>query len=106
MFCPECGVEYRLGFSTCSDCEAELVAEQPAPPNEAVRDIDLVEVLKVENLVALGLAESILEEAGIHYLVSGQRLYAAGFPVNRPLWIKVDRSDEEEARQLLANLME
>ena len=29
MFCPECRVEYRPGFTRCSDCDVELVHEIP-----------------------------------------------------------------------------
>src|SRR5215469_4747225 len=29
MICPNCGAEYRSGFSTCADCEVELVAAPP-----------------------------------------------------------------------------
>jgi hypothetical protein len=27
MYCPSCGAEYRAGFTTCSDCQVELVNE-------------------------------------------------------------------------------
>ena len=27
MFCPECRVEYRTGFTHCTDCDVELVNE-------------------------------------------------------------------------------
>lgn len=27
MFCPQCRVEYRPGFTRCSDCEVDLVSE-------------------------------------------------------------------------------
>jgi hypothetical protein len=29
MFCPQCKVEYRAGFSRCSDCEVDLVERAP-----------------------------------------------------------------------------
>jgi hypothetical protein len=29
MFCPECRVEYRPGFTRCSDCDVDLVHEIP-----------------------------------------------------------------------------
>lgn len=29
MFCPECKVEYRPGFTRCADCDVELVHELP-----------------------------------------------------------------------------
>jgi len=30
MFCPQCHYEYREGFTSCPDCEVDLVAEPPA----------------------------------------------------------------------------
>ena len=32
MFCPVCKVEYRSGFSRCTDCDVDLVQELPAEP--------------------------------------------------------------------------
>jgi hypothetical protein len=29
MYCPQCGVEYREGYSSCSDCHVLLVHERP-----------------------------------------------------------------------------
>ena len=34
MFCPECRVEYRPGFTHCTDCDVDLVAELPGPELE------------------------------------------------------------------------
>jgi hypothetical protein len=32
MFCPVCKVEYRSGFTHCTDCDVDLVQELPAAP--------------------------------------------------------------------------
>ena len=40
MFCPQCRLEYRPGFTSCSDCEVELV-EGLSPPNAQDPDLDL-----------------------------------------------------------------
>lgn len=68
--------------------------------------VDFVEVLEVDNLTTLSLAETALQDAGIEYVTTGQRLYAAGFPVNRAVGIRVSRSDEARAREALAYLEE
>ena len=31
MYCPLCGLEYRPGFSTCSDCQVALIPDPPLP---------------------------------------------------------------------------
>ena len=36
MFCPECTVEYRAGFTRCSDCDVELVNHRPTPRPQAL----------------------------------------------------------------------
>lgn len=33
-YCPQCGAEYRQGFSRCFDCDVELVDEPPAADEE------------------------------------------------------------------------
>ena len=29
MFCPNCGIEYEPGVTTCAECQVALVAEAP-----------------------------------------------------------------------------
>lgn len=33
LYCPQCGAEYRDGYSSCSDCHVLLTREGPAQPN-------------------------------------------------------------------------
>ena len=37
MICPNCSVEYREGFTRCSDCDVDLVDSPPAPPTYSKR---------------------------------------------------------------------
>jgi len=69
-----------------------------------MRDVEMVTVFEADNLTSLSLVESVLQEAEIEYVTIGQRLYAAGFPVNRPVWIQVSREDETRAREALEQL--
>ena len=79
--------------------------EQQSQP-ERLENIALVEVFKADNLIILSLAESSLKESGIEYILKGDRLYAIGFPVNRPVGIQVAEQDEARAREALAELDE
>jgi hypothetical protein len=71
MFCPVCLTEYRNGFFECAACGVALVAERPskAPEDHTLR---LVTVLEADHTVALLLATSSLEEAGIDCVVAGE----------------------------------
>lgn len=35
MFCPQCGVEYRPGFTRCTDCDVDLVHDLPLARTES-----------------------------------------------------------------------
>jgi len=42
LFCPQCKAEYRSGFTHCSDCDVDLVAElfeQPRPKPSDLRKL-------------------------------------------------------------------
>jgi hypothetical protein len=46
MYCPLCGVEYRPGFSVCSDCQVALVPDPPpaASPDTAAASSSFVTI--------------------------------------------------------------
>jgi hypothetical protein len=107
MFCPECGAEYREGFYECSDCQVPLVLEVgPEPTPELPEgDLDLVTVLETGNSAKLLVARSVLESAGIEYVILGESLTVwKGLPwfgKEESARLQVDRSQESAARGLL-----
>jgi len=70
MYCPRCKVEYRQGFTRCSDCDVELVHSLP-PTDEAVSKAissgPLVPLWEGEDLALHTTLLEELESAGIRY---------------------------------------
>lgn len=71
MFCPNCGAEYREGFTQCVDCRVDLVSE---PPLKMANDrpIQMVEVFSTYNQGDIAFIKSLMEGEGIHYFFSGE----------------------------------
>lgn len=74
-----------------------------------------VTVLSTGDQTLIAVAKSILEAAGIHYIVKGEKLQDLfgvgrigwGFnPIVGPVEIQVTRDNEEKAKQLLEDLRE
>lgn len=108
MICPECGSEYREGFTHCNDCDVDLVepmAEEPAEP-----DVDLVSVYKSGNPALLPIVESLLRDAQIEFMTKGQSVQALqgaigiSFVVPVEFWVRSEYADQ--ARELLAGVEE
>lgn len=109
--CPRCLVEYRDGFTECTDCLVPLIAgpSPDAPPVD--HGLHLVTVLTVTDSLTLTLAKTALDEAGIDYEVEGDDPAATGLPGMFgagaiPLGtcsctIQVARNSEAAAAQLL-----
>ena len=97
MLCPECQAEYREGFYECSECQVPLVAELPPgtehpqdPELDPEPDLELVTVLETGSPDTITGALSVLQNAGMYYLVrrdEGTNPFA-GFVV-RPTYIQV-----------------
>jgi hypothetical protein len=109
MICPECGCEYREGFTTCADCDVALVDElPPEPPLEEPGD--LVTVLETSDPALLLVAKSLLEGAAIPFCAVGERAQdlfglgriGAGFNVIvGPVQLQVPEKHEDEALELI-----
>jgi len=109
VYCPQCGVEYREGFTECSDCHVALEAGSPPQDEEFDPSLDLVVVLETDDRVKAALAKGVLEEAGIPYFVLGQiaTLVTDVDPFTHKLArIQVARDREVEARELLEQVLQ
>lgn len=112
MFCPKCRSEYEPQVTVCADCGVPLVASL-GDPGPDTADLDLVPVFTQVDPALVGLAESMLAEAGVPYLAQGdgiQDLFGLGRighynPVIGPVVLMVRRQDLDVAREALADLL-
>ena len=109
MYCPQCRAGYRDGFTECSDCHIPLLAGSPPPepPTDFDPNLDLVVLLETNDGIQLGMAEGLLEEAGIPFFVLGQiaTLIQDVDPfLHKWARIQVPRDREAEARELLETM--
>jgi hypothetical protein len=109
MYCPQCLVEYRDGFTECADCRVPL-SPGTLPPEPVVPfdpTIGLVVVLETNDLIQLSLAKGLLEDAGVPYFALGQiaTLVTDVDPfLHKMVRLQVPRDREPEARELLEQL--
>jgi len=110
MYCPECGVEYREGFSECADCRVPLVSRLETDEAEAFNpNLELVVVLETNDRVQLAMAKGLFEDAGIPMYVLGQIATLVqdvdGF-LKKWVRLQVPRDREAEARELLEQVLQ
>ncbi len=74
MFCPDCEVEFRAGFSTCSDCGASLVSE--LPPEAPHPDFRPALVARFRSPTEAHLAAGMLRDAGLDVSVNDEHITA------------------------------
>jgi hypothetical protein len=111
VYCPQCQVEYRDGFTECSDCHVPLLA---GPPPEEPADafdptLDLVVVLETNDRIQLALAKGLLENADIPFFVLGQiatLVQDVDAFLHKWVRIQVPRDREAEARELLEGMFQ
>jgi hypothetical protein len=109
MYCPQCRVEYRDGFTECSDCQVRLLTGTPSPepPRGFDPALDLVVALETNDRIQLALAKGLLEDAGIPFFLLGQITTLVqdvdGF-LHKWVRVQVPRDRAAEARDLLEML--
>ena len=101
-YCPKCGTEFRAEIETCSDCGVALQAEPPEQPE--AQYVEWVPVLAGRRDSRVGLAESVLQGAGIEFVVEGEAAQLA-YAVE-PMRVCVKPEDVERAREVLKELIE
>lgn len=111
MYCPQCGVEYRDGFTQCADCNVPLSqgAPPPEPPDPFDPALGLVVVLESNDSMQLGMAKGLLEEAGIPYYALGQitTLIQDVDPyLHKWQGLQVPRDREAEAREIMQGMLQ
>src|SRR5438445_13491352 len=91
LWCPNCGAEYRDGFTVCADCNVTLVHDPPAPrapraPEHHVMsgpfspDDDTVELIRTNPVEAEVIAARLRSE-GIPSVVFGTDSYGGYGPL-------------------------
>ncbi len=110
MYCPQCRVEYRAGFTECSDCHVPLLAGAPKDkPDPFDPTLGLVVVLETNDGIQLALAKGLLEDVQIPFFVLGQIATLVqdvdGF-LHKWARVQVPRDREAEARELLESLLQ
>jgi hypothetical protein len=108
MFCPKCHAAFPDGPLQCSSCGVDLVA---GPENGNVTTQELVDLLTTPDVALLAVVKSVLDSAGIPYVVQGEeglRTFPLGMtggffnPSAFAAVIRVRRRDYPDAQCLLA----
>jgi hypothetical protein len=105
-WCPDCGVEYREGFTRCSECGVPLV---DAPPETAQPPVDpgpaWVEVASYTTAEEARLAQGLLEERGIAVELVDKHVVLNLFPQvdEAEVLLLVPPADVERADAALAD---
>jgi hypothetical protein len=108
MFCPQCRVEYRDGFVECADCHVALTGHLPADEHAGPGDLGVLIRTGCAGAIAIGLAKTLLREAGIPFFAMDENVAARQESGNFLGWwdVRVPRDRAAEAREILRSVEE
>ena len=97
MFCPQCLADFPAPLSECPDCHIPLSSEG---------DLNVLLKTGYRSPVAIALAKSLMQEAGIPFFAMDQNLVARQESGNVIGWwnVRVPREREAEAREILESI--
>lgn len=84
MWCPKCGVEYREGFDTCTDCRIQLIESNPRQndefrPGKRVMEMEPSLLVSIKDEFDANRVKVYLEKEAIQVTIeasdSGSNLY-------------------------------
>jgi len=100
MFCPRCRTEYREGFTTCADCNVDLVDELAPETDDGY--VEYEEVLATYNPGDIAVINSMLESEDITYYFQGEHLTLR--PMGDAARLMVKKDEAQSVRELLSDL--
>ena len=119
MFCPRCRAEYREQLIECPDCHVSLAnylhasktpPDSSADADEPTGEVDLDVLIRTgfANPIAIGLAKTLLQDAGIPFFAMDQNPAARQESGNFLGWwsVRLPREREAEAREILESVEE
>ncbi|RMG56292.1 MAG: hypothetical protein D6723_00605 [Acidobacteria bacterium] len=99
-FCPRCRIEYRPGFTHCSDCGVALVAELPEEHAESVPEGRVVKLAVFPTVAEAAMLKEVLEEHHIPAFVRGQTDPIGIVSGAEQVAVLVDERDAERAMKI------
>ncbi len=101
-FCPSCQIEYRAGFTRCTDCDVELVPSLPeeAPAEGDTTPVELVELATFPNASEAEMIQELLEDNGISTVLRGNRDPLGVVAGSTIITLLVKQADLPEAQKL------